>query len=149
MTTPRARGKLPDSGRPQAFQPFSGAKKLVIKNLRAPSAARDKQVEEYYAQTQTELEKALEAVFSAKRLDVPFERLYRGVEDVCRRGDADKVYRSLKLAMETHVQDVIQPRVQQNGGRSNYETLKCLLSEWQTFNSQMVTKLVSYPLSHT
>ncbi|KAF4975165.1 hypothetical protein FZEAL_8005, partial [Fusarium zealandicum] len=141
MTSAKARGKLPEvvdlTQSPSAFKPYSGAKKLVIKNLRAPKS-RDAEVAEYYARTEKELESALGAIFAGKTPDVPLERLYRGVEDVCRKGDPGKVYRMLKEKIEAHLQRVVLPRIQRNGGISNLDTLKSVLAEWKTWNAQTI-----------
>ena len=146
MASARARGKLPETidltPRPSAFQPYTGAKKLVIKNLRAPSS-RDAQVEEYYARTERELQDALGAVFAGTRPAVPQERLYRGVEDVCRRGNAEKVYTMLAARVEAHLQTVVLPRIRR-GGNSSLEVLRSVLGEWKTWNAQAVRmKLLS------
>ncbi|KAF4462358.1 serine threonine- kinase tel1 [Fusarium albosuccineum] len=141
MTSAKARGKLPETidltQQPSAFKPYTGAKKLVIKNLRAPTS-RDAQVTEYYARTEKELEGALEAVFAGRTPDVPLERLYRGVEDVCRKGDPGKVYRMLKERIETHLQRNVLPRIQRNGGTSDLDALRSVLAEWKTWNTQAI-----------
>jgi cullin-4 len=141
MASAKARGKLPERidlvERPSAFQPQMGAKKLVIKNLHT-SSSRNARVEEYYARTQKELEEAVDAVFAEKRPTVPLERLYRGTEDVCRKGNAEKVYRMLKERVETHLNRVVLPRIRRTGGNSNLEVLRCVLAEWKTWNGQMV-----------
>ena len=138
----RAKGKLPetvDLTRPSAFQPFTGTKKLVIKNLRpANSATRDAQVEEFYRRAHQDAEEALDAIFVGKKPAVPFERIYRGIEDLCRKGEAEKIQRTLDKRMERHVTKVILPRIEKNGGGYNIETAKSLLAEWHTWNSQMV-----------
>lgn len=142
MATLRARGKMPDiidlTEKPSAFQPYSGAKKLVIKNLRAP-ISREAQVEEYYARTEKDLEEALEAIFDDRRPAVPLERLYRGVEDVCRRGGAAKVYRLLKERIDRHLQLVVLPRIRRTGGQSNIEMLRSVRGEWNVWNAQTIT----------
>ncbi|EFY91384.1 ubiquitin ligase subunit CulD [Metarhizium acridum CQMa 102] len=142
MATVRARGKKPDiidlTEKPSAFQPYSGAKKLVIKNLRAPTS-REAQVEEYYARTEKDLEEALEAIFADRRPAVPLERLYRGVEDVCRRGGAAKVYRLLKERIDHHLQLVVLPRIRRTGGQSNIEVLRSVRGEWNVWNAQAIT----------
>lgn len=142
MATLRARGKMPDiidlTEKPSAFQPYSGAKKLVIKNLRAP-ICREAQVEEYYARTEKDLEEALEAIFADRRPAVPLERLYRGVEDVCRRGGAAKVYRLLKERIDRHLQLVVLPRIRRTGGQSNIEMLRSVRGEWNVWNAQTIT----------
>ncbi|KAF5017968.1 hypothetical protein F66182_10077 [Fusarium sp. NRRL 66182] len=141
MTSAKARGKLPETvdltQQPSAFKPYAGAKKLVIKNLRAPKS-RDTQVAEYYARTEKELEGALEAVFAGRTPDVPLERLYRGVEDVCRKGDPAKVYQMLKERIDVHLQRIVLPRIQKSGRGSNLDILKAVLGEWKTWNTQTI-----------
>ncbi|KAF9774096.1 hypothetical protein IL306_007929 [Fusarium sp. DS 682] len=141
MTTAKARGKLPETidltEQPSAFKPYAGSKKLVIKNLRPPTS-RDTQVAEYYKRTEKELEDALEAVFAGRTPDVPLERLYRGVEDVCRKGDPAKVYQMLKERIDMHLQRIVLPRIQKNGHASNLDTLKSALAEWKTWNTQTI-----------
>lgn len=141
----RARGKLPetaaDPSRPSAFQPYNGAKKLVIKNLRtSSSAARNAVAEEYYTRTHKELEAALGDVWAGDKPVVPLEKLYRGVEDLCRKGDAEKIYEMLRRRMEAHVNKVILRRVERNGRNSELKTAESLLSEWHAWNSQMVCR---------
>ncbi|KFH43225.1 Cullin-4A-like protein [Hapsidospora chrysogenum ATCC 11550] len=140
----RAKGKLPEAAGPSrssasAFQPYTGAKKLQIKNLRtSTSADRDAKAAEYYARIHRDLEAAVEAVWAGGKLPLPLERLYRGVEDLCRKGDAGKIYDPLRTRMEAHVNKVILPRVERNGRNSNMETAKSLLAEWHAWNSQMI-----------
>ncbi|KAI8661580.1 CULLIN-2 domain-containing protein [Fusarium keratoplasticum] len=141
MTSAKARGKLPETvdltQPPSAFKPYTGAKKLVIKNLRAPTS-RDAQVAEYYVRTEKELKDALDSVFAGKTPDVPLERLYRGVEDVCRKGDPAKVYRMVKDRIEAHLQRIVYPRIGRNGGVSNLDTLRSVLAEWKIWNGQTI-----------
>lgn len=141
MASARARGKLPETidltQRPSAFQPYSGAKRLVIKNLRAHSD-RDADVEEYYARTEKDLENALAAVFAGERPAVPLERLYRGVEDVCRRGNAEKVYKMLAERVDAHLQTTVLPRIKRPGGGSSVDVLRSALREWKTWSAQAV-----------
>jgi hypothetical protein len=141
MATAKAQGKRPDTvGLTQpfsAFQPQTGARKLVIKNVRA-SGTRDAQKEEYYARTERELREALEAVFEGRRPAVPLERLYCGVEDVCRKGGAEKVYRMLRDRVEAHLQRVVLPRARRAGASSDIDMLRTVLAEWKTWNSQTV-----------
>ncbi|KAK4135341.1 Cullin-domain-containing protein [Trichocladium antarcticum] len=75
------------------LQAHKGARKLVIKNLRpAPppsSSTGPSPTAAYYAAIHTELDAALAAIFAGRPTAQPLERLYRGVEDICRRGPAD------------------------------------------------------------
>ncbi|KHO00716.1 ubiquitin ligase subunit CulD [Metarhizium album ARSEF 1941] len=142
MATVRARGKMPDvvdlTEKPSAFQPYTGVKRLVIKNLRAP-VSREAQVEEYYARTERDLEEALGAIFADRRPAVPLERLYRGVEDVCRKGGAAKVYGLLKERIDQHLQSVVLPRIRRAGGQSNIDVLRSVRGEWKAWNAQAMT----------
>lgn len=144
MASAKAKGKLPavmdadGSGRPSAFQPHTGAKKLVIKNLRKP-ANRDAQVEEYYQKTAAELDAALAAILAGTRPNAPLERLYRGVEDTCRRGRADTVYKLLNDHIVGHLQSTVLKRIRQRGDTSNVKVLANVLDEWKIWNKQTVS----------
>lgn len=152
MATAKAKGKLPEvidaeaSSRPSAlqqpsaFQPHSGAKKLVIKNLRKP-ANRDAQVEEYYEKTAKELDHALAAILKGTRPSAPLERLYRGVEDTCRRGRADSVYKMLIEHVASHLQTTVLTRIRQRSDASNIKALRNVLDEWKIWQRQTVSAM--------
>lgn len=146
MASAKAKGKLPavadadGAGRPSAFQPHTGAKKLVIKNLRKP-ANREAQVEEYYQKTAAELDAALAAILSGTRPNAPLERLYRGVEDTCRRGRADAVYKLLNDHIIGHLQATVLKRIRQRGDTSNVKVLANVLDEWKIWNKQTVCNI--------
>lgn len=130
------------SAKVSAFQPYSGAKKLVIKNLKTTqSPAREAEIKDYYKRALENVADALDAVFAGKKPPVPFERLYRSVEDLCRKRDSDQVAKVLKRKMKDHVNRVVCQRVERNGRGSDVETAKCLLGEWQAWNAQMVSCL--------
>lgn len=133
--------KVPDpsGAMASAFQPHSGAKKLVIKNLKtAQSPAREAEIRSYYDRALEDVGNVLGAIFGGRKPPVPFERLYRAVEDLCRKGDAKSVTQVLKKMMKDHVHKVILPRVERTGRESDIETAKALLGEWQAWNAQMV-----------
>jgi cullin-4 len=69
-----------------ALQPHLVARKLVVKNLRP--AAASSPVDTYYARVYADLDNALDAIFNDRLVSQPMERLYRGVEDICLKGDA-------------------------------------------------------------
>ncbi|CAH0022900.1 unnamed protein product [Clonostachys rhizophaga] len=136
----KARGKARDTidlTRSSAFQPHNGAKRIVIKNLRQPGAAREAQVREYYAETEKILDDMLTVVLAGGKPHVPLERLYRGVEDHCRNGNAGKIHLVLRDRVDSHVSRVILPRVQRSGEGSNLNMAKQLLAEWHLFNAQI------------
>lgn len=138
-TAIRTQKGLESSGaRPSAFQPFAGAKKLVIKNLKTTqSPAREAEIREFYKRALEDISTSLDAVFVGETPPVPFEKLYRAVEDLCRKGDADEVAKVLKRKMKEHVGKVVLNRIERNGRASDVATAECLLGEWQNWNAQM------------
>src|SRR5688572_70742 len=98
-----AMGIMPlGNGAPAGFQPQLGAKRLVIQNLRQVTDAQS-QIERYYGKTQRELGDALRALFDTGKPNIPLERLYRGVEDLCRAGKAERLHALLKSNIESHL----------------------------------------------
>ncbi|KAK4249891.1 Cullin family-domain-containing protein [Corynascus novoguineensis] len=101
-----------------ALQPHLGARKLVIKNLRpatspktpptaslsssssAPTTSSSTSVEAYYARIHADLDAALTSIFAGRPTAQPMERLYRGVEDICRKGDAPELTDRLRARCE-------------------------------------------------
>lgn len=143
-------GGIPRSG---GFHPQTGARKLVIKNLRTtPTSSSQQQqsrqnqpqsaaapsttatgasssstwdqdpglmpppdlfsspggtvsdaVSAYYKRTWKEINDALTAVFAGRTPEVSCDRLYRGIEDLCRWQKADLVYGLLAKRCESYV----------------------------------------------
>lgn len=89
---PAAGGRTGAGGRGgiSLLRPHMGPRKVVIKNLRLPAAgATPTATDEYFSRTRAELDEALAAVFAGRPTPRPLERLYRGVEDLCRRGEGE------------------------------------------------------------
>ncbi|KAJ8069120.1 hypothetical protein OCU04_002794 [Sclerotinia nivalis] len=126
-----------DLTRPSNFQPHTGAKRLVIKNLRVTSP-NDR--EEYFKKTWNELDDALDSVFSSKQPVSPLEVLCRGVESICRRGKekADQLYRHLENRCHTHIKDNLLPAIARNGDSSTVETLRTVERVWGIWRTQLV-----------
>ncbi|KAK3901669.1 hypothetical protein C8A05DRAFT_34641 [Staphylotrichum tortipilum] len=94
------------------LQPHLGSRKLVIKNFRpSPAAAvtttsspattlATSAVDSYYTLIHAELDDALTRIFAGKPPTQPMERLYRGVEDICRKGDAPALDEKLRARCE-------------------------------------------------
>ncbi|KAK4639140.1 hypothetical protein QC761_705460 [Podospora bellae-mahoneyi] len=86
-------------GRPggiTGLQPHLGPRKLVIKNLRQTTSTQRAGADEYYTRTRADLDNALDAIFAGRPTGEPMELLYRGVEDLCRKGEAESLYSRLK-----------------------------------------------------
>jgi hypothetical protein len=133
-----AMGIMPlGNGAPAGFQPQLGAKRLVIQNLRQVTDAQS-QIERYYGKTQRELGDALRALFDTGKPNIPLERLYRGVEDLCRAGKAERLHALLKSNIESHLHGPVLYRLKRNGVNSNQRMLGAVLDEWAILNRQTV-----------
>ncbi|KAI0481183.1 cullin-4A [Xylariaceae sp. FL0804] len=143
MSSARALGKQPavvdlTAPRPTSFQPHRGAKKLVIKNLRTASRAQD--LERYYEEARRDLEDALQAIFDRQQPRQPLERLYRGVEDICRRGDARGLNSMLREKCESYLNGPLyQAIIAGAASPSNIDMLRSLHKHWTIWNLQSTT----------
>ncbi len=86
-------------------KPISGgAKKLVIKNMKAkptlPDNFQEKAVEK--------LKSAVIAIQTASRIDASLEELYQAVEALCSHGKGEDVYNHLKCLIDSHVQESLK-----------------------------------------
>lgn len=117
------------------FQPHMGAKTLVIKNLRKTPRT---DVDTYYARTWAQLDSCLTNVFAGKQPQQSLEQLYKGVEDTCRQGRAEKLYKQLSERCETHLYTVVLPSIITVGSSSDVEILRKVFNAWQTWGSQLV-----------
>jgi len=135
------KGKGPEmvdlTRRTAPFQPHIGAKKLVIKNVRTTSNAS--QVDQYYRRTWDELGAALRSVFAGEHPKQPLEMLYRGVEDICRHGEEERVYKMLKEQCEHHLNGKVFEVIRSSGEGSNVSMLSAVHTQWQAWNSQTVS----------
>ncbi|KAK4239863.1 Cullin-4B [Achaetomium macrosporum] len=101
----------PQQQRPTVLQPHLGSRKLIVKNLRpsptttaAPASASSSSassataasITAYYQRVYTELDEALSSIFAGKTPAQPMERLYRGVEDIVRKGEAQELTERLR-----------------------------------------------------
>ncbi|KAI0840538.1 Cullin-domain-containing protein [Hypoxylon sp. FL0890] len=122
---------------PTAFQPQKGAKKLVIKNLRTTPRTND--IEKYYHVTKQELLDALQAIFEQKQPRQPLERLYRGVEDLCRHGDESQLFTMLHIRCESYLKYNLHKSIVAEAGPSNVDLLRSTYKHWVIWNAQSTT----------
>ncbi|KAI0603283.1 Cullin [Biscogniauxia sp. FL1348] len=134
-------GKQPETvnltkSRP-AFQPNHGARKLTIKNLRTNS--RPHELEAYYKKTQSELVDALEAIFEQRQPRQPLERLYRGVEDICRHGASSELYGILRQRCEAYLNGRLHRSIVAEAGSTNVDMLRSTYKHWVIWIAQSTT----------
>ncbi|KAI8235772.1 Cullin-4B [Colletotrichum sp. SAR 10_96] len=138
----KMKGKLPeviDLTQSNSYKPYTGAKKLVIKNLRP--TAKNEQLEQYYKRTEQELLDALQDIFNGRKPQLPLERLYRAVEDICRRGNSNdlQLYETLRRKCEEHLTGTVLRSIKAHGGNTNVEMLRSVLKHWRVWNGQIMT----------
>jgi cullin-4 len=131
-----ARPNVIDLTRPSNFQPNTGAKRLVIKNLRTSSR---KDIDTYYDRTWDELDAALTSVFSRTSPSSPLEVLCRGVEAICRRGQPDKLFTHLKDRCKVYLEKQLLPTIESEAGPNEVETLRTVHKFWTIWNEQSVS----------
>ncbi|KAI0166089.1 cullin-4A [Xylariaceae sp. FL1272] len=133
----------PNPGRP-AFPAAEGAKKLVIKNLRTTSRAHD--LQKYYDRTRVELNEALAAIFEQKPPQYPLEKLYRGVEDICRHGEAPALFDSLEQQCRAYLNGPPKRSIGTEIVNSDINALRSVYKHWVTWNNQstIIRSIFSY-----
>jgi hypothetical protein len=126
--------------KPSKFTPYTGAKRLVIKNLRqAPRTSPD----EFLQRTWNQLDAALTAIFAGVRIETSLEELYRGVENTCRYKAAPELARKLDLRCRKHVtESILAPLTQMMAvGCDNVSALRAIHAAWRKWKEQLVDSL--------
>lgn len=129
-------GKRPEMA--SGFTPMSGARRIVIKNFRA-STTRAAEVEGYYQRTWADIEDALNSILVGDRPRIPLERVYRGVEDLCRHGEGAKLYGMLERQCDWHLTVDILAKIQPAKRGSDVNLLRAVWDQWAIFNRILIT----------
>jgi cullin 4 len=118
--------------------PPKGARKLVIKNLRTSSRASE--LEQFYKKIWDDLEAALAAIFAGRQPSKPFETLYRGVEDICRRGkfESRKLAEFLSKQCDAYLDDSMLRSISAAAGSGNVDILRSVHAHWVKWGDQLV-----------
>jgi len=98
--------------------PFLGTRKLVIKNLR-PASERAAQLDEHHSTAIHDVTVTVTAILEGRQPDIPYGRIYRRVEDLCRQGLQEQLYGILVTTLRDHVQHKIKPdllEIKDDGG---------------------------------
>lgn len=129
-------GKRPEGA--SGFTPMSGARKIVIKNFRT-SSTRAADVENYYKRTWADIDAALSSILVGTKARVPLESVYRGVEDLCRHDEGDKLYILLKQRCAQHLQGKVLTMIKEGGLSSDVEVLRNVWKQWAIFSKTLIT----------
>lgn len=117
------------------FTPHTGAKKLVVKNLRKPRLDQDS----YFEKVWSQLDAALGAVFAGGKPETSLEELYKGAENVCRQGKAAVLAKKLQDRCHEHVSGKLRDNlIAKAGGGSNIEMLRAVVETWAMWQSELV-----------
>jgi hypothetical protein len=123
---------LPNSN----FTPHTGAKKIVVKNLRTgPRLNQDS----YFEKVWMQLDAALTAIFDGGKPDVSLEELYKGAENVCRQGRAALLAKKLQERCREHVSGRVRDTLLARAGDgTNLDTLRAVVDAWTTWLARLV-----------
>ena len=123
--------------RPTNFTPHTGAKRLVVKNLRkTPRSSQD----QYFDQVWEQLEAALNAIFNHQKASHSLEELYRGVENLCRQDKAPEIYRRLCERCKQYVSGKLkEPLLARARVAADVDALRAVVGAWSTWKAQLVT----------
>lgn len=118
------------------FTPHTGAKRLVVKNLRkGPRLNQDS----YFDKVWGQLDAALSAVFSGGKPETSLEELYKGAENVCRQGRAAELTKRLQERSRGHVMGYLHGSLVGKAEMgSNIETLRAVVEAWKVWQSMLV-----------
>ncbi|KAH0844366.1 Cullin-4A [Fonsecaea pedrosoi] len=119
------------------FNPQTGPKKLVVKNLRAATRLDTRA---YFEKTWKENDKALDAIFKNEKDPYSLEELYKGAEHTCRHGHSADLYEHLSTKCETHLNGNVRDRIRrEESNSSDVDVLRALVNAWQTWQKQLQT----------
>ncbi|OAX85515.1 hypothetical protein ACJ72_00104 [Emergomyces africanus] len=119
------------------FTPHTGAKKLVVKNLRAiPRLDQDRYFEKIWSQ----LDSALTAILADGKAKQSLEELYRGAENVCRQGKATVLAKRLQDRCQEHMSGTALKLLLARATDGNdVDVLKSVEEAWSLWNGRLVT----------
>ncbi|KJX99288.1 ubiquitin ligase subunit CulD like protein [Zymoseptoria brevis] len=133
--SPQAR-RTSMSGRRTGLNPNTGAKKLVVKNLKSNTSWDSKA---YLEKIWGQLDEALALMFKDGQDGFSKEDLYRGVENVCRQGGASTLFSRLENRCKSHIERDVREPLLEKAGLDNVTVLKAVLLEWARWTEQMST----------
>ena len=118
------------------INPHTGAKKLVVKNLKTNTSWDSKA---YLEKIWGQLDAALAVIFKDGQDGFSKEDLYRGVENVCRQGGASTLFSRLESRCRQHVERDVRDPLLEKASSDNVTVLKAALTQWARWKNQMVT----------
>ncbi|KAI7500274.1 Cullin-domain-containing protein [Hortaea werneckii] len=130
--TRRVNGAMKGRG---GLNPHTGAKKLVVKNLKQNTGWDSKA---YLEKIWSRLDAALAIIFTGGQGGFSKEDLYRGVENVCRQGGASTLFSRLESRCRQHVEHDLRDSLVGKAGLDNITVLEAVIAEWARWKQEMV-----------
>ncbi|KAI7012031.1 Cullin-domain-containing protein, partial [Hortaea werneckii] len=130
--TRRVNGAMKGRG---GLNPHTGAKKLVVKNLKQNTGWDSKA---YLERIWSRLDAALAIIFTGGQGGFSKEDLYRGVENVCRQGGASTLFSRLESRCRQHVEHDLRDSLVGKAGLDNITVLEAVIAEWARWKQEMV-----------
>ncbi|KAJ5817560.1 Winged helix-turn-helix transcription repressor DNA-binding [Penicillium robsamsonii] len=125
------------NARQNNFSPHTGAKKLVVKNLRTGPRLNQ---ESYFDKVWSQLDAALTAIFDGRKPESSLEELYKGGENVCRQERAALLAKKLQERCREYVSGTMRTNlVTKAGGSTDVATLQAVIEAWSAWHSKLVT----------
>ncbi|KAK4630878.1 Cullin-4B [Fulvia fulva] len=118
------------------LNPHTGAKKLVVKNLKTNTSWDSKA---YLEKIWRSLDEALTIIFKDGQSGFSKEDLYRGVQNVCNQGGASTLFSRLEGRCRSHVERDMRDPLLEKTGSDNVTILKAVIAEWAKWTQQMTT----------
>lgn len=125
-----------DFRRDANFQPHTGVRKLVVKNLRQ---GRTTDLTEHYQKVQAQVLEATSEILKGQQPRQPLERLYRDAEDICRNNQAEALYKELRQRCRDYLADSVLEGLQKMDNQGDpLSFLELLLNAWRDWNAKTV-----------
>lgn len=118
------------------FTPYTGARKLVVKNLRAGPRLDQ---ESYFDKVWSQFDAALAAIFDGRQPESSLEELYKGGENVCRQDRAAQLANKLRDRCKEFVDGKMRKNlVTRSKGSTDVDTLRSVVETWSSWHSKLV-----------
>lgn len=123
--------------RSNRFTPHTGARKLVVKNLKTkPRVDPD----EYMNKSWTQLDDALTAILNNQSPKLSLEQLYKGAENICRLGKAPQLFENVKDKTDNYMTKVVLAELQEKAqSQDNIGLLRSINQAWISWNERLVS----------
>lgn len=126
------------NARQNTFSPHTGAKKLVVKNLRTgPRLNQDS----YFDKVWSQFDAALTAIFDGRKPENSLEELYKGGENVCRQERAALLAKKLQTRCKEFVGGNMRTNLATRAaGSTDVDTLRAVIEAWSAWHSKLVRR---------